>query len=96
MASNRTYPRAVWVIQPSFKIKQVEVVRQYSCWGNEDYGDLTVSNKRYSPSEMFGSKEEAMAAAREKLQAQQNDLDKRQEALTKRWKMLEQQSSGAA
>lgn len=89
---NRSYPRDVWVLQPSFRLKQVTVVRKYSCWGSTDHGDETEGRKRYAVSEMFATREEAITAGREQLKRQQADLTKKQENLKKRLDLLDAQS----
>ena len=82
--SNRTYPRKVWVLQPSFKPVEVMIVEKYKTWGNEDWGDLTEKSKRYLPKDMFDSKEAAIKEGRARCVLMQADLDKRTDNLCKK------------
>ncbi|NPS81517.1 hypothetical protein [Pseudomonas aeruginosa] len=53
--SERTYPYKAWILQPSFKPKEVELVKPYVGWGAH-YGDETASKKVYRLDEIFPSK----------------------------------------
>lgn len=74
---NRTYPRKVWVLTPSFKPVEVEVVKRYSSWMRTDYGDLTEKGKCYPVSEMHDTKEAVIAHGRKQCAKNQADIDKR-------------------
>jgi outer membrane receptor for monomeric catechols len=70
----RTYPYTAWVLTPSFKLKQVELVKAFS--GN-DYCDLTEAGKLYGTSEIHSSIESAISFGRESLKRQRIDLNKK-------------------
>lgn len=77
------FPTKVWVLQPSFKPKQIELVGHYTHWQGQDYYHV-LSGKPYHEGEVFPTKSEAIARGRERLSAQQADLDKKQANLNKR------------
>lgn len=58
--SNRVYPRTVWVLMPSFKPSQVEVVEAHG-WSYRDYGDVTAKGKVYAVAAMHETREQAIA-----------------------------------
>lgn len=86
----RTYPYAAWVLMPSFKPKQVELVKAYGSWGGEpaDY-DLTSEGKPYHPTELHSSQANAIAAGRLSLERQRIDLDKKLANLAKKHTALD-------
>lgn len=73
--SERTYPRNAWVLAPSFKPVEVELIKPYGS-NYHDYGDLTAASKLYAPSEMHDSKALAIAAGWALVEKQQAKLDK--------------------
>lgn len=81
--SERTYPYKAWVLQPSFKPKEVELVKPYVAW-SDHYGDETASKKVYRLNEIFPSKEKAIEEGWRRIKRQEADLDKRQESLNKK------------
>jgi hypothetical protein len=85
---NRIYPREAWVLLPSFKPKQVRVVKKYTSFGGTDYGDVTESGRCYRLDELFDSKEAAITYGRAACDKQQADLDKRQQSIQKRREAL--------
>lgn len=87
--SERVYPRKVWVLTPSFKPKEVEVVRPYVSYGSQDYGDLTAATKLYAVSEMFDSKRAAIDEGWRRVDKQKADLDKKLIGIAKRRKALQ-------
>ena len=82
--SSRTYPRDVWVLQPSFKPVQITVTKKYGSYTNYDYGDLSDKGKLYAPESMFESKGAAIADGRERCAKLRADLEKREENLCKK------------
>lgn len=82
--SEKTYPYQAWVLMPSFKPKEVELVaRARLDWEESSTG------KWYHHTELHSSKAEAIAAGWEKIKIQQADIDKRRENLNKRINQLE-------
>jgi hypothetical protein len=82
--TTRTYPRQAWVLQPSFKPKEVTITQPYSSWGGASEWDLAEGGKHYHHTDLHPTKAAAIAAGREKLVAAQADVDKRQATVTKR------------
>ena len=78
--SDQKFPYSAWVLMPSFRPKQVEVVEKfyYSDWLGISTG------KSYHASNLYESKQQAVGAGLAKLAAQQADIDKRQASLDKR------------
>lgn len=91
---SRIYPRKVWVLLPSFKPKEVEVVKRYG--SATDYGDLTAAGVNYMPSEMYESQQEAVENGYRRLCEQQSALDKRQANLRKKRATLAAFVAGAS
>jgi len=87
--TTRTYPRTVWVLQPSFKPKQVTLVEAYSSWSDEEYGDFSESRRLYRREEQFFRQKDAIAAGRALLAKQQIDLDKKQANIAKKTAALD-------
>jgi hypothetical protein len=75
--SARTYPYTAWVLTPSFKPKQVTLIRAYSSYAGNDYGDFTEAGKLYGTSEIHASIEDAISFGRESLKRQRLDLNKK-------------------
>jgi hypothetical protein len=82
--SGRTYPRQIWVLTPAFQVKEVEVVKPYVSWSDDDYGDLAAEGKCYPVSEMFPSRDAAIVEGFARLKTQQEFLTKRQAAIDKK------------
>lgn len=80
----RTYPYLGWILQPSFKPVQIELVKKYDSYSTVDYGDMVASGKLYRVNELFPSKAAAIAEGRARVKKQQADLDKKQASLQKR------------
>lgn len=83
----RTYPRKVWVLQPSFKPIEVEVVKRYDGWVS-DTGDQTAKGKLYSVSAMYATKTDAIASGWAKIAAMHAELELRQENINKKKSVL--------
>jgi hypothetical protein len=80
----RQYPRKVWVLMPSFKPVEVEVVGRYASYSNYDYGDQTAKGKIYAPDAMFQTKNDAIRAGREAVAKTEADLTRRRQSLNKK------------
>jgi hypothetical protein len=80
---SRVYPRQAWVLLPSFKPKEVTLVKPYCAWGSTRDYDVAESGKHYHKDELHLSQEAAIAAGRVKVAATQANIDKRQENLNK-------------
>lgn len=80
--SERTYPYKAWVLMPSFKPKEVELVEKYSAYYTEY--DQAAGGKSYHLSELHHSKSAAIAEGRERAAKQSADLAKKQASLAKR------------
>ncbi len=90
--SERTYPYTAWVLQPSFKPKQVEFVRNYVTWGR-DYGDESASGKIYMKGDIFPTKEDVINEGWRRVEKQEADLEKKQASLNKKKTELTKASS---
>lgn len=90
--TNRTYPYKAWVLQPSFKPVEVELVGRYASY-SIDYGDQTASGKSYPLKELFPTKAEAIAEGHRRLDKQAEDLDKKLINITKRRAALNKAAS---
>lgn len=92
----RTYPYTAWVLQPSFKPKQVELTRAYGSWGTASDYDSTSTGKPYHLSELLISQKDAIAAGRQALERQRIDLDKKLVSLAKKQEALDKAEKEAA
>lgn len=88
--NERTYPYTAWVLTPSFKPKEVTLVRHYMAFGGQDYGDLTESGKMYGVTEMFPTKRAAVDEGWRRVGKQKADLDKKLIGIAKRRKALQE------
>jgi len=78
--SERTYPYKAWVLMPSFKPAEVELVSNYGL-----YYDETAKGKIYHiKHSLYPTKAAAIAAGRKKIDEQQADIAKRLERINKR------------
>lgn len=82
--TKREYPRTVWVLQPSMKPVQVEIVKPAKSWGRFDDGDFSAKGKWYGLANMFETKADAIAAGRRGLSAQEVKLALMSEKVAKR------------
>lgn len=84
---SREYPFNAWVLGGTFILKQVVIVkkscRSYSDWLFDD------NDKSYCGSEIFASKEEAIAYGESKLAAQEEKILKQQAGIAKKRANLE-------
>ena len=85
--TERTYPRNVWVLPPSFKPKTVAITRGHSSRVGNSY-DISASGKCYHVSEMFSSLEDAVADGWKRVELSQADLEKRAATLVKKREAL--------
>lgn len=94
--SKRQYPRQAWVLQPSFKPKEVAVVRPYSTWNSSEEWDVVEGGKSYHKDSLFPSVAAAIANGREQVEKQRLDIAKRQATLEKRIAALDKAEKGGA
>jgi hypothetical protein len=87
--SQRTYPRKAWVLLPSFKPKEVELVKPYRAFGGLDYGDLTETGKMYQVAELFDTKRAAVDEGWRRVDEQKAALDKKLINIAKKRKALQ-------
>lgn len=76
----RVYPRQAWILMPSFKPKEVTVVKQYY---NKDWDKLE-SGKLVNVVDLHATKAAAITAGREAVIKTQADIAKRQINLDKK------------
>jgi hypothetical protein len=88
--NERTYPYNAWVLTPSFKPKEVELVKPYRAFGGQDYGDLTETGKMYGVTEMFPTKRAAVQEGWRRVDKQKADLDKKLIGIAKKRKALQE------
>lgn len=78
------YPRKAWKLMPSFKPVEIELTAELSyCWGDDKWASTSTGGS-INLSEVWNTREEAIAAGWERVEVQQADIDKRQERLNKR------------
>lgn len=78
--SARTYPYKAWVLMPSFKPVEVELVSNYGV-----YYDETANGKIYHiEHSLHPTKAAAIAAGRKKIDEQRDDIAKRIERINNR------------
>lgn len=83
-SSTRTYPRQVWVLMPSMKPVQLEVVKPYSDYCSNDYGDTTATGRLYRLDQMHATLADAIAEGQAKIEASKANIAKLQASLEKR------------
>lgn len=89
--SERTYPYKAWVLMPSFKPAEVELVSNYGL-----YYDETAKGKIYHiKHSLYPTKAAAIAEGREKIEEQQADIAKRLERINKRITALDKAERAA-
>lgn len=81
---NRTYPYKAWVIQPSGKPKEVELVEEGFSWSDHSDWDITNSGQSYHVDNLYPTREAAITAGLAALDAQQAKLTKQQANLDKK------------
>ena len=86
----RQYPRQAWVLLPSFKPKEVTIVKHYANWGPGMDWDSSDSGKDYNVDKLFETKADAITAARDLIEKARADIAKRQEMMNKRIAALDQ------
>lgn len=84
---NTTYPFQAWVLMPSFKPKEVTIVKQYIS-SSPEYQE-SASSSLYHKDDLYPSKAIAIATGRELLVKQKATLDKRLETLNKKQAALD-------
>ncbi len=89
--SERTYPYKAWVLQPSFKPAEVELVCNYGL-----HHDEAAKGKIYHVERsLYPTKAAAIAAGREKIDEQRADIAKRIERINKRAAALDKAERNA-
>lgn len=82
MSTKRTYPYKAWILMPSFKPAEVELVRHS---GSVVYdGDYTEKGKYYRRSDQFGTKAAAIEEGWKRVERQEENLRKSAETLEKK------------
>lgn len=76
-------PFKAYVLMPSFKIKEVEVLRNCGRW-SPDYYQISGSTKYYHMTDLFSSHEVALRAGNEKIKMAEANLLKRRETIDKK------------
>ena len=84
MSEAQKFPFKVWVLMPSFKPVEVEIVSSYNAWGNSEPYYENAKGKVYPKGELFGSKDEAISVGRSRLEEQEADLAKRAAGIAKK------------
>lgn len=93
--NKRQYPRQAWVLQTSFKPKEVTIERPYKSWSGAADGDLSSTGKWYSANDLFDTKDAAIAAGHLRLAAQEEKLAKQMAGITKKRAELGKAADGA-
>ena len=81
--TEKTYPYRAWVLQPSFKPVQIEIVAEYSSWGGHTW-EQSATKKLYNSKELHESEEAAIAYGWKEVERIQTNLDQRHENLRKK------------
>lgn len=92
--TKRQYPRQAWVLQPSFKPKEVTVTKPYSTWNKSEEWDVTEGGKSYHKDSLFPSMSVAITNGRDLVEKQRADIAKRQATLEKRIAALDKAEKG--
>ena len=88
MTKPTTYPYTAWVLQPSFKPKEVTFVRHDKGWSDEDYGCESGSGRVYRRDAIHAAKTDAITFGNAEVRRMQLALDKKQERLNKKRETL--------
>jgi hypothetical protein len=87
----RQYPYYAWVLQPSFKPKQILIVGRVFLYSYPEY-DKTKSGTSYHIDKLFLTKDAAVAHGWERIREIEADLAKRTERLAQKRQELEKAS----
>lgn len=90
---SRQYPRQAWVLTPSFKPKEVTIIKPYG--GICDEWDVAEGGKLYHKDLLFHSVSDAITNGRAQVESQKADIVKRQERLSKRITALDKAESAS-
>ncbi|MGU9816054.1 hypothetical protein ACU684_11760 [Pseudomonas sp. LF135] len=82
--SKTKYPYMAWVLMPSFKPKEIEIVREGSRSNHYQHTDRNSSGKHYALSDLHETKADAVSAGLAKLEVQREAQAKRQESIDKK------------
>ena len=88
MTKPTTYPYTAWVLQPSFKPKEVTFVKHYEGWSGEDYGCKSESGRVYRRVAIHATKTAAITFGNAEVRSMQLALDKKQGSLNKKREAL--------
>ena len=88
MTKPTTYPYTAWVLQPSFKPKEVTFVKHCESWSGEDYGCESESGRVYRRDAIHATKTDAITFGHAEVRRMQLALDKKQESLNKKREAL--------
>ena len=80
----RTYPRTAWILQPSFKPKQVTVISSYSAWDSYSDWECIEDGPLTHIKAMRDTLEEIIAFGQQEIDRMQSAIDKRQTTLDKK------------
>lgn len=84
MAKPTTYPYTAWVLQPSFKPKEVTFVERALAYGIEDYGCVSEAGKWYRRDQIHATKTDAIIFGHSEVRRMQDDLKKKLDSLEKK------------
>jgi len=84
----KTYPYKAWVLQPSFKPKEVTFVEQALAYGIEDYGCVSETGKWYRRDQIHATKTDAIIFGHSEVRRMQDDLKKKLDSLEKKREAL--------
>lgn len=81
--SKRTYPYTAWTLTPSFKPKQVTLVRNYHSGFGGDW-DQIEEGRLYSAADLFPTRDAAIDAGWTRIHEQEAKLAKMQDRINKK------------
>ena len=88
MTKPTTYPYTAWVLQPSFKPKEVTFVNHCEGWIGEDYGCESEGGRVYRRDAIHATKTAAITFGTAEVRRMQLAIDKKQESLNKKREAL--------
>jgi hypothetical protein len=93
---NKTYPYAAWVLKPSFKPAQVTITEPYRAFSNSNLWEIAEGGRAYAHSELYPTKEAAIAAGWERVHATEAKVAKMQDGIDKKRAALAKAAGDAA
>lgn len=91
-ADQITLPMTGWILQPSFRLKQVTLVERCQ-WVSAPGWFRCEAGKTIHASAFYKTREEAISAGQQRLADQQKALDVKQDNLNKRSAMLAKEAA---